>query len=42
MIRYGHDPQTEVGHFCEVCLREFFGEGDICEECESLLNEFDV
>lgn len=41
MYRYGYDPQTEVGHFCEVCGREIFGVKDICEECESLLSEFD-
>lgn len=41
MSKWFIDPQTETGHFCEVCGREFFGEGDICEACESLLKEYD-
>lgn len=33
MYRFGFDPQTAPCHFCERCLREIYGEGDICRRC---------
>lgn len=41
MYAYMHDPQTEVGNLCEICGCEFFGDGDICQKCERLLEEYD-
>lgn len=40
MYYYMHDSQTEKGHYCENCGREFFGEGDYCQRClERMQNE---
>ena len=38
MYYYMHDPQTENGHFCEICKTEFFGKGDICQRCRSRMD----
>ena len=41
MSWYMIDPQTEKGHFCEICGCEHFEDGEICQKCERMLEEYD-
>ena len=38
MYWYGHDPQTEKGHPCEVCGCECFGD-PVCRRCAERMQE---
>lgn len=37
MYYFGYDPQTAKGHFCPICKREHFEEGELCTRCRERL-----
>lgn len=39
MYWFGHDPQTEVGHICEICGDEHWNDGDICRRCAERMTD---
>lgn len=42
MYYFGYDPQAAKGHYCSICLREMFGESEICEKCEDRLTADEI
>lgn len=36
------DPQIGVGHYCANCLREMFGNNELCPKCLDRLDDDEI